>query len=337
VISTEPSSTPKRTDLPYLRRRSRAELTLAGPQGSSNPALADFFASRGPRPRRRQSAAPPPDRLDLSAPAVAAASPPSVHRPPATAGTSPDLSGSAVRRRPIGTPAPTTTRPDDTSLDLSTSASPPAAPAGLSRASQPELAPPGRTLRPMARARAGIDTILSAKSPTVTLTRVQSGVGQLTFDAAASGSVGDLRLGCAYQFRSGHSSTVQHAGGNARGPRDSNRPVIIGSRDRFERITIDLRQSRELERLMLYAFSESAGQLNWDGTLIVTTFGGAKIELPLARPASRGVLVLMTLYNVRGEYVLRGEAEEINGSVRDACTAYGYDRITWLDGRTPVE
>jgi hypothetical protein len=47
--------------------------------------------------------------------------------------------------------------------------------------------------------------------------------------------------------------------------------------------------------------------------------------------------MLLSLYNVRGEYVLRAELESIEGGVREACRAYGYDRITWLDDRTPVE
>ena len=51
--------------------------------------------------------------------------------------------------------------------------------------------------------------------PTVTLNRVQSGVGALTFEAVASAEVGDLRLGCAYQLRSGLSSTVQQKGKKA--------------------------------------------------------------------------------------------------------------------------
>jgi hypothetical protein len=45
----------------------------------------------------------------------------------------------------------------------------------------------------------------------------------------------------------------------------------------------------------------------------------------------------MSLYNVRGEFVLRAEMQALNGGVREACRAYGYDRITWLDDRAPVD
>ena len=49
------------------------------------------------------------------------------------------------------------------------------------------------------------------------------------------------------------------------------------------------------------------------------------------------VVVLTTLYNVAGEFVLRAEMQPILGDVREACRAYGYDRITWLDSRNPVD
>jgi hypothetical protein len=49
------------------------------------------------------------------------------------------------------------------------------------------------------------------------------------------------------------------------------------------------------------------------------------------------VAVLMSIYQVRGELVLRAEMQTLFGDVRDAARAYGYDRISWLDDRTPVE
>jgi hypothetical protein len=48
------------------------------------------------------------------------------------------------------------------------------------------------------------------------------------------------------------------------------------------------------------------------------------------------VAVLMSLYNVRGEFVLRAEMQTLNGDVREAARAYGFDRISWLDDRSPV-
>ena len=71
-------------------------------------------------------------------------------------------------------------------------------------------------------------TILTAQSPTVSLTRVQSGVGALTFEAVVGAEVGDLRLGCAYQLRNGRTSTVQHAAGRRFAPPgETRRPVVM--------------------------------------------------------------------------------------------------------------
>ncbi|HET6208785.1 MAG TPA: hypothetical protein VFD94_00305, partial [Jatrophihabitans sp.] len=189
---------------------------------------------------------------------------------------------------------------------------------------------------PVRRARPGPPTILTPKEPVVTLTRLQSGVGVLRIEAACSAAVGDLRLGAAYQLSSGTSSVVQLAGGPRTAPPTGNRPVIIAQRGQFETLTIDLVQSRSLERLIVYAFSDSGSALNWGGTLLLSTFGQARVELPLDRPPSARVSVLMSLYNIDGEFVVRAEMEEFAGSVREAVAGYGFDRIAWLDQRTPL-
>jgi len=170
----------------------------------------------------------------------------------------------------------------------------------------------------------------------VTLNRVQSGVGALTIEAACSPAVGDLRLGAAYELVGGESSIVQHSSGLLVAPPGSRRPILAGQRGQFERLTLDLAQVRRLRRLAVYAFSESDTALQWGGTLVVTTLGQARIDLALDRPPSPGVAMLLTVFNIEGELVIRAESELIAGSVRDACVAYGYDRITWLDGRTPL-
>ncbi|MDQ1481933.1 MAG: hypothetical protein QOF35_9 [Actinomycetota bacterium] len=196
--------------------------------------------------------------------------------------------------------------------------------------------PPEEHLPGPARSRVGPPTFLTAKSPVVTLTRVQSGVGALTFQAARSETVGDLRLGCAYQLVSGESSVIHHGGGLDVAPPNSRRPVIMANGERFGGLTVDLAQNRNLQRLLVYAYSESAATLSWDGTLVVQTYGGARIEVPLTRKPSAGVLVALSLYNVDGELVLRAEDAMINGSVREATAAFGFDRIGWLDDHTPL-
>jgi uncharacterized protein involved in tellurium resistance len=178
---------------------------------------------------------------------------------------------------------------------------------------------------------------MSVRDPTAVLTRVQSGVGHLIIEAAVSPEIGDLRIGALYQLRSGPTSTVQLAAGGNRYAPSSRRPVIVAGRNDFEQLGVDLRQVRDLERMAIYAFSESHSQLTWGGTLVITTSGGARIELPLESLYAGAVAVLISVYNLDGELVVRAEMETIVGDVREAARAYGYDRITWRDGRTPVD
>ena len=287
-------------------------------------------------PRSPQDAPPRPDLTFLrhrGRPARVAASPALAdylsghdphhpHHPPA-ASSSLDLSAPT----PAPTPAPTVS----SSLDLSPTPSPTPTPV---RAAAPRPAQQGAYQPP--RARSKTTTILKPNAPTVTLNRLQSGVGALTFEAACSPAVGDLRLGVAYELAGGESSIVQHASGLLVAPPGSRRPLLAGQRSQFERLTLDLAQVRRLRRMAVYAFSESDTALQWGGTLVVTTLGQARIDLALDRPPSPGVAVLLTVFNIDGELVIRAESELILGSVRDACLAYGFDRITWLDGRTPL-
>ena len=184
--------------------------------------------------------------------------------------------------------------------------------------------------------RPGDRVILRPTTPTVTLTRMQSGIGTLTIEAACSAEVGDLRLGAAYELIDGTTSTMQMTQGERFAPAHSKRPVLVGGREQFERITIDLRRIRDLRRLVVYAFSEGRSPLTWGGTLITTTFGGARVELPLETLQGGTVAVLQSMYVVDGECVLRAEMQSLYGDVREAARAYGFDRITWLDDRTPV-
>jgi uncharacterized protein involved in tellurium resistance len=200
-------------------------------------------------------------------------------------------------------------------------------------ASSPALGKAARSVRPVCRVLAGERRLLGVAAPEVVLSRVQSGVGLFTIEAICSGEAGDLRLGCAYELADGRSSVVWHGGGRTSAPRN---PVVRARRDRYERLTVDLRQNRALARLIVFGFSESGASLRGGGTLVGTTFAGARIELPLDRPDSSGVTVFLSVYNVDGEFVVRAEMAGVDGSVRDACQAYGFDRITWLDDRTPV-
>ncbi|HET8583105.1 MAG TPA: hypothetical protein VFL65_07615 [Jatrophihabitans sp.] len=322
----DPASAPPRPDLTFLRRRSRPK------PAPPSPELADFISGRAARPGREQSAASAPavvfDRpgekpaapappvsgsLDLDAPASPA---PVV---PAPTPAAPPAGGSISFNRPGRAPS-------SGSLDLSDAPAP--APA------RPTPKPPA-PVRQDRRVRAGSQQLLGVTEPTVTLTRLQSGIGQLAIEAVCSPEVGDLRLGAAYQLRGGGSSTVQYTGGNRFAP-SSRRPLIVAGRDEYEHLRLDLRRVRELERMAVYAFSESRAELTWGGTLVLTTFGGGRVELPLETLFAGRVAVLMSIYNFDGELVIRAEMETISGDVREAARAYGYDRITWRDDRTPI-
>lgn len=335
-MNTDPTAAPPRPDLSFLRRRSRPK------SAPPPPALSDFISGRATHHVQRDSAAAAPNRatapteppgslalsgsLDLSAPVTAPAATPPAPVPPAAplpAATPPAGSPPApvrYQRRPIA----------GGSLDLSDSPSAtPTTPAAV--ASRPSA-----RVHQDVRIRAGAQQLLNIKAPTVTLTRVQSGVGLLDIEAVCSSELGDLRLGAAYELGDGSTSTVQYSGGNRFAP-SSRRPVIVAGRDDYEHLRIDLRQSRALTRLAVYAFSESRAELTWGGTLVVTTAGGARIELPLETLYAGRVAVLMSIYNLDGEFVIRAEMETIAGDVREAARAYGYDRITWRDDRTPVD
>jgi uncharacterized protein involved in tellurium resistance len=298
AVIADPAAAPPRPDLTYLRRRAR---TKPAPES----AVSEFVAGRLPhpphQPHHTAQAAPPAPSAPPSAPAAPAAAPSS----------SLDLSAGA--------------------LDLS---DPPVV--AQREATSRKPAPPRALVHEDVRIRAGEQKLLSVKDPTVTLTRVQSGIGQLAIEAVCSPDVGDLRLGAAYQLRGGATSTVQYAGGNRFAP-SSRRPVVVAGRDEYEHLRIDLRQARELERLTVYAFSESRAELTWGGTLVVTTFGGARVEIPLELLHPGRVGVLISIYNLDGELVIRAEMETITGDVREAARAYGYDRITWRDDRSPVD
>lgn len=294
-----PDRAPARTDLPFLRHRARFRPPATAPVATAGSA-----------------------GLDLSTPAARPAA-------PATAGGSASLDLSAPAARPAAPAA----AGGSASLDLS---APPARPAAPATAPAAATAASRRVARPLPRARSGERTLLTPKAPTITLTRLQSGIGVLTVEAACSPAVGDLRIGAAYELADGHSSLVSRAGGMASAPRNSRRPVIVARAEQHERLVVDLRQSRQLDRLVVYGFSESGGRLNWGGTLVLGTAGGARVELPLDRPPSGGVTVLLSIYNVRGEFVVRAEMENVTGSIRNAVQAYGFDRISWLDDGTPV-
>jgi hypothetical protein len=327
VIGESPGDARPRPDLSWLRHRTlRRPPVAAPPAGPGASPVGEFLSGHAPRPGRGTNdlPAPPPvaSSLDLSAPAAEPASRSSL-----------DLSSPLDLSDPLDlTPAPVTPPPgapaEAAAPDRRTVGLPPTAGAP-SGAQAPR--------RPAPRVASGARLILTQRDPTVTLNRVQSGVGTLVIEAISSPAVGDVRIGALYQLADGGvSGIVQLATGIAAAPAQSRRPVILASGGQYDRLTVDLRQSQALSRMLVYAFSESGRELDWGGTLRLTTLGGSRVEFALDLGRHQGPIALLSVYRIDGEFVLRAEAERVSGATRDVAQTFGYSEISWADDRTPV-
>jgi hypothetical protein len=176
----------------------------------------------------------------------------------------------------------------------------------------------------------GVLTLLTPRTPTVLLNRLQSGVGSIRIQAVWA-APHDARLGCVYRMRSGY-STVAWPGG-VPGQAD---PLVMSMQGDIQTITLDMLRCKDLDRMVLFAVLDSQLPPQWTGMLLITTYGGARIEVPIDPTPAPGVLVLLSVYNLFGEFVLRAERERVSGTARDAAMAYGFDGVTWFDGFTAV-
>ncbi len=315
-----------RDDLPWMRRRAiarppapAATIDTRHPGRATTPPVP---ASPSAPAAKIDTTHPGRSSLDLSAPTVDTSRP---DRTAPAASSSLDLSGPKIDTSHPGRSAAT---PPSDPLDLSAR---PSDPLDLSsRPAAPTPRPKPAPARPQPRARSGPPTLLGPDTPTVTLTRLQSGVGVLQVDLVTT--VPGLRLGAAYELSDGRTSAIVDGGHADAAP--PTRPVLRLTRDRYAGLRIDLRQTRSLRRLAVLAVPQTA--VDWTGTLVVTTAGGARMEAPLDLGHGEGPAVLLTAYVVDGEIVLRAERELVTGNLRDACLAFGYDRITWADDRTPA-
>jgi hypothetical protein len=167
--------------------------------------------------------------------------------------------------------------------------------------------------------------VLTPAHPTVVLNRLQSGVGSLTIDAVWM-PPSPPALGTITQLRSGR--TVVAAMNRAPATTE---PVILTDRRGYQRITLDLLRSRRLERMVVLAIIESPLPSDWAGNLVLTTAAQARIEVPVGRSLPPGAAVLMSIYNIEGELVLRAEPPNVVPHLRDAAASFGFDRIVWLE------
>lgn len=191
-----------------------------------------------------------------------------------------------------------------------------------------------RTL-PAPRVEPRTTAVLQGRLRTVTLTRVQSGVGQLRVSLARSASAGDLAMGLVCETFGGATHVVQRLGGAAATPETPLPLVHVLREGDTDTVAVDLRQVGRLKRALLYGFSPSVSVLRWDGVVVTTLHDGSRIEAPFDLAPLSGTVALLTLYNVHGELVLRAELEPFAGPPEVAAQAYGY-HSGWLDGRMPV-
>lgn len=249
----------------------------------------------------------------------------------------------------LDAPAPAVPKPPPPSASLSLDPPPAPATATSSGPSLLDLSPPeptgpaahqarpGKRTRPRTlpypRVPRGSTVTLTAEAPTVTLTRLQSGIGQLRLSFAHGGSTGDLAMGAICQTADGATHVVQALGESLTTP-EQPMPLLRlepGNQD----LVFDLHLVPQLRRALVYLFSPSGAAVSWDGLLSVRTQDRSRIETALSHRVRRGTCALLTIYNVHGELVLRSELAAFDGPPEMAAEAYGY-AYAWLDGRFPT-
>lgn len=214
--------------------------------------------------------------------------------------------------RPVGAP--------DTALDLSASAFVAHTPASVRHT---VAAPPRRTST-------GAVTRLTDRSPVVSLTRMQAGIGALTVEAVWP-EKDQLRIGCVFRTNDGLTAIAALEG--EAGPVD---PVLTSIRGARQSVRLDLLRARTLDRAVIFAVLYPPLPSGWHSALAISMAGAARIEVPVEHPGDFGIAVPLSLYRVGGELVVRAEQEVVRGTLRDACTAFGFDQLSWANPYTPL-
>lgn len=168
--------------------------------------------------------------------------------------------------------------------------------------------------------------VLDESHRVIHLTRMQSAAGKLTVTPALG--VGEhLDLACVLQ-------TVQHGESivlgtlNRQGP-DPRRPLV---RCGGQGVEVDLRRIHSFVRFLIVGVTSRLP----GGTLVVTTYGGSRMEIALPTTRTLGAQALLTAYVVQGRLVLRAELDPFSGTLQQVCGAYGYTELTWRDPSTPL-
>lgn len=178
-----------------------------------------------------------------------------------------------------------------------------------------------------------------AGTPVVRLNRLQAGVGALTIEARCSSQVGPLMLGCVWRFQDHATGALTRnpvSGSPILAPA-GHRPVLSAHKGTYDTITIDLRQVRTIDTLLLYAFAAPPSVCSWAGTLSLTTLAGAQIDVPMDAAPSAGYLPLASIRQVDGHLYVRAQRRWPLTTLKDVCTEFGFAaEMTWLDPNTPA-
>jgi len=163
----------------------------------------------------------------------------------------------------------------------------------------------------------------------VHLTRAQSAFGSLEVHPAIPAGA-QLTLGAAYEVEGVEGVVLP--GLRNMGP-DQRSPAFRVSSGG---LVVNLRQITAVDRFLIYAVLSQADKKMPGGTVVVTTYGGARMELPLTTKPTYGAQALLTAYVVEGRIVLRAEHDPFSGTLHQVCDAYGFSELTWRDPFTPL-
>lgn len=308
-----------RDDLPFLRRRSR----MTPPPSSANPPAAQSGPPASPPAARPGASANP---LDLARPDEPRVAPLDLSRPGAARVDPLDLGSS--------TPAPTPAAPERTGsgLDLGSSAldlgSSTPAPASPQAPTSRHRALPDHDLQLRGIAEGQV-LQFTPGNPVVQLTRTQSAAGELTFRAEIS-QPNDLILVAAFETTDGREGMVVPSL-RPQGP-DPSAPILRAS----SAITVNLRFITRLRRFFVLGVPRRSDLRLPGGTLVTSTYGGARLDLPLGTEVTLGAKALLTAYVVEGRIVLRAEHDPYSGTLQQVCDVYGYGGLSWRDPFTPL-
>lgn len=160
--------------------------------------------------------------------------------------------------------------------------------------------------------------------------------------ASSSGAI-DLDLAALYEYTDGSKGAVQ-ALGNAFSDQHSfgGSPIVwldgddrSGTSTGGENLYVDLGQSRNVKRILVFAFIYE-GTPNWQAANAVVTLypaSGPEIEVRLDEHDPRSPLcAIAMLENVGGDLSVRREVRYIQGSQRALDEAYGWG-MRWAAGR----